>query len=100
MTRSQRFPLQYGANNPILRTITAPVDHTDPSVQEVVEALKNLLHEYDGVGLAAPQIGQDMRAIAITRRNRKGKKMLSPEPLILLNPTIIDHSENTVIGEE
>ncbi len=100
MNRAQRFPLQYGANNPILRTITTPVDHTDPNVQEVVQWLKNLLHEYDGVGLAAPQIGQDMRVIAITQRDKKGKKMLSSEPIILLNPEIVEHSTKTIIGEE
>jgi peptide deformylase len=41
-----------------------------------------------------------MRIIAITERDRKGKKMLKKEPIILLNPNIINHSNETTIGEE
>ncbi|USN56691.1 MAG: peptide deformylase [Candidatus Peribacteria bacterium] len=38
--------------------------------------------------------------VAITERDTRGKKMLTPEPVILLNPVIIDHSDETLIGEE
>lgn len=41
-----------------------------------------------------------MRIIAITERNKKGKKMLSKTPVILINPTIIKHGNETIIGEE
>lgn len=98
--RKEEFPLQYGANNPILRTVTQKVDPTNDDVQRVAKALSVLIHEYNGVWLAAPQIGQDMRIIAITERNRKGKKMLSREPVILINPIIIASSQKTHTNEE
>ncbi|USN56692.1 MAG: hypothetical protein H6766_06835 [Candidatus Peribacteria bacterium] len=47
--RSELYPLQYGAKNPILRTITTEVNHHDPEVQKIAEALTHLIHDYDGV---------------------------------------------------
>jgi hypothetical protein len=47
--RSDLYPLQYGAHNPILRTITTEVTHNNAEVQKVIEALQYLIHEYNGV---------------------------------------------------
>jgi peptide deformylase len=64
------FPLELGEENNILRLISDPLTvddlHTEPT-QLLCEALHELMREYDGVGLAAPQIGHNKRIISVTR---------------------------------
>lgn len=83
-----REVLQFG--NPLLREISADVEGTEtPSVLQAMEDLKDTLHELQrvhgrGGGLAAPQVGSSIRVVYV---NAKGRSFF------LLNPTIVDESE-------
>ncbi|MGN0867501.1 MAG: peptide deformylase [Oligosphaeraceae bacterium] len=98
--------------HPALRTPSAPVEEITPEIRDFAkELLRSLLEsEVPGVGLAAPQIGVDIRMIALMtvdekRRSRPGALpgelvLESQMPLVLVNPEIVDASAETCTAEE
>jgi len=46
-SRSKHFPLQYGENNPFLRTQCLAVDDIDDETNKLIEALGALTWEYE-----------------------------------------------------
>lgn len=61
------------------------------------------MREYDGVWLAAPQIGKNIRMVATTQW-KESKKEGSPDKFlwekIMINPEIIEKSKDTICTEE
>jgi peptide deformylase len=75
------------AGNPILRKISKPVGKIDKKILLLISDLKETLLAHknpEGVGLAAPQIGKNLRIFAM----RDGKKLK-----IVINPEIISVSK-------
>ena len=95
-----KYTIQTGVNNPILRTISEPVNTVSAEIKEFCTALKRMMWSHDGVGLAAPQIGKNRRIIATSQRNKRGddKKLLGDT--IMINPRITQASTEMEIGEE
>ena len=85
----KRFPLQYGENNPILRKKSSPLSSLNAETKILAEALHTLMWEHDGVGLAAPQIGQNVRMVAVTQRDMSQKNRELQEERVMINPVII-----------
>jgi peptide deformylase len=50
------YPLMTGENNPILRKKSTPIHVFDTEVKDFADVLLALMYEYDGIGLAAPQL--------------------------------------------
>ena len=61
------YPLEQGKENPILRTKSEKISEIDEEIREFAEILMEMMREYDGVGLAAPQIGKNVAMIATTQ---------------------------------
>lgn len=80
-----------GENKPILRTVTKTVPAITPEVQKLLKDMEDTTVDADGLGLAAPQVGSEMR-VCIARI--KGK--LTP----MVNPTITWKSAVTETSEE
>lgn len=74
----------------ILRNDTEPVVNFDEDLRELLIEMQKAMFEYDGVGLAAPQIGFS-RKIAIVYYEEK--------LYTIINPEIVD-SSGTESGEE
>lgn len=56
--------------NEILRKRSKKISNLrDSQIQKLAQALKELMKEEDGLGLAAPQIGSNLRLIAINTKN-------------------------------
>lgn len=51
--------------DPVLREETEAIELFDDSFAAFVDELKNFMIEYDGVGLAAPQIGESLKVAVI-----------------------------------
>ncbi|MCL2475214.1 MAG: peptide deformylase [Chloroflexi bacterium] len=78
----------------VRRVLTVPGDETklriksnkvpsiDRSVAALVEDMLDTLYEYDGIGLAAPQIGVTLRLVIIHLPDEE-------EPRIMINPQIV-----------
>ena len=61
------YPLQTWEDNKILRKKSEKVDIFDDEIKEFSEILLDLMYAYDWVGLAAPQVGKNIRIIATTQ---------------------------------
>lgn len=66
--------------DPVLRETAKPVKAINDSILRLLDNLRDTLHEYDGVGLAAPQIGVSKRVIVVDN---------GEEYYELINPEII-----------
>lgn len=89
----------------LLRAKAAPLAISDIKSQKIQELLKTmretLANEYDGVGLAAPQIGHSLRIFIVSELAfRQGRKLVSDaatekrEPLVYINPEIVASSKD------
>ena len=98
------YPLQTWEKNEILRKKSEKVDIFDDEIKEFAEILLDLMYAYDWVGLAAPQVGKNIRVIATTQRKevkkwRKTDKQITGETA-MINPEILEHSEEKRKWEE
>lgn len=74
-------------------------DITNPDIQSMIADMHRLLaNEYDGVALAAPQVGAALRLFVVSPR--AFRKLHPLEPLVYINPIIIKRSKQTKIMEE
>ena len=76
----------------ILRKKTKRITKVDDKLVELVRNMFHTMHKANGIGLAAPQIGLEsaLTVIDLSRTDEDEKY----EPLILLNPKVIDtHGE-------
>lgn len=87
------YPIITGENTKILRTVCEEVVEVTPEIKEFWENLLDLMREYDWVGLAAPQVNQNLRMCAITSRKVSKKNKENTGEEILINPIIIDKSD-------
>lgn len=79
-------------DDPILRKQSKPVEKFDEKLKILVEDMIETMHDADGVGLAAPQIGLLKRVIVVDLYDEVG-------PMALINPEIVEDS-GAIIAEE
>lgn len=65
---------------------------TTPEFQQFLDALIETMFIEDGIGIAAPQVGKNIRAIIVNLK-KEG-------PTAFMNPVITKTSEATIVGEE
>jgi peptide deformylase len=85
--------VKYG--DPILEKPTAPITDFGPELEELTEDMFASMYAAQGVGLAAPQIGKNLRLTVVdvtAGKNPEGK-------IVLINPEII-HAEGEKREEE
>jgi len=91
--------------SPVLTHVTKTVKNVDEHVKQLVQDLLDTLtaaHDPEGVGLAAPQIGSNLR-VCIVRRfisdpNEQGKHII--KDYVLINPKISSKSDETDVNWE
>jgi peptide deformylase len=88
------YPIvKYG--DPILEKATAPITKFDAELEELTEDMFASMYAAQGVGLAAPQIGKNIRVTVVDVTAGK-----NPEAkIVLVNPEII-HAEGEKREEE
>lgn len=72
-------------DNPLLHKKCEKVKNIDDDILRIVKDLKDSFYSSDGIGLAAPQIGELYRIIMIDMRDGR-------EPILMFNPKIISTS--------
>ena len=80
--------------DPVLRRKATPVETASAELQSLIADMFETMYAEEGVGLAAPQIGLDLRLVVIDTNEEDAT------PLVLINPTILESSEETEKGEE
>lgn len=81
--------------DPILKKVCQPADWRDPLVQGIAQDLIDTLHAGPGIGIAAPQIGHDLRIFVVDVTPKHPGHGL----LLLLNPQLLGQ-EGSVSGRE
>ena len=88
---------QYG--NPVLRKKCSKIDEVNESIHKLAEDMIETMVDAHGVGLAAPQIGEDIRmavvdvshdpeCISFLKINGADAKMEDVMPLVFINPEL------------
>lgn len=89
--------VQYG--NPVLRKKCRPVEVIDDELLEFVQDMNETMIDANGVGLAAPQVGRDIRlaivdvshdpdCVSFLKVNGEDAKMEDVMPLVFINPEL------------
>lgn len=82
--------------SPILRAVSRPVDKVDDALRGLAGIMLQSMEKFNGIGIAAPQVGRNLRIIAVDipadsagEPPTPGELELLPKmPLVLLNPEI------------
>lgn len=97
--------------NPLLREVSQPVKSFGPEIKKLAEDMLETMYDANGIGLAAPQVGELLQMLVIDTRSRDLEDItseddgLSPleakikQPLVLINPEIINGTGKTTYDE-
>ena len=90
--------------HPVLRTparAVEPAEIASPDFQRLVDDMAETLQEYDGIGLAAPQVHAGLRLclIGIVEEAEEGEPQ-QLRLLVAINPTVPPLTDETVVGVE
>ena len=88
-----RKVVQYG--DKVLRTPTKEVHKISSKIQKLIDDLMDTMYAQNGVGLAAPQVGESYRIFVIDTST--GDEPLNP--IVFVNPKIIKKSGATLSYE-
>jgi peptide deformylase len=86
--------------HPVLRERARPLTKSDlrnPLVQKLIDDMMDTMHEYHGVGLAAPQVHEGLRLFVGLLEEEPGP---DTEPTVLVNPEIVPNATSTEDGWE
>jgi len=73
------------AGSPLLKEKSAPITKIDKNVRQLLDDMAETMYKYEGVGIAAPQVGKSLCAVVIDVG--KGRKEM-------INPIIVEREGN------
>jgi peptide deformylase len=82
------------APDSILLKVAKPVIEFDIELSVLIEDMIRLMFDFQGVGIAAPQVGESLRVIAFMPLIHETDYPMPPR--VLINPVIYDYSKNYV----
>ena len=82
--------------NKVLREKSLPVERVDEDLKKLMDDMLETMYAAPGIGLAAIQVGILKRVIVLDLEQKEGKK----NPIFLINPEIVEKSENNSTYEE
>lgn len=97
--------------DPKLREVSKPVTEFGPEIKTLVDNMLETMYDANGIGLAAPQVGELHRIVVIDTRpkDEKGRRYKYEEmseleaavkqPLVLINPEIVKGEGKTTFDE-
>lgn len=84
-------PIRY-LGDPVLRRPALPVEDVNDAIRALIDDMIESMHEAQGVGLAAPQIGVGLQVVVLG--------MPDEEPFALVNPRVKTRSGTRVMEAE
>lgn len=79
--------------DPRLKTISTPVEIFDDSLRTLVDDMTDTMYDAHGIGLAAIQVGVPKRILVIDLQEAAEGEEAEKNPLIFINPEILNPSE-------
>lgn len=68
------------AGNPVLKQTAVPIKKADSRLRKLLDNMAETMYKEDGVGLAAPQVGESIRCVVIDVRDEHGLlELINPE---------------------
>ncbi len=92
----KKLKIVTGEDNPILRAVSSEVRNFNSELKSFVKAMKVAMEKAKGLGIAAPQVGKNIRVFLTTLNFRKKDEIL----VAMVNPVIEKFSEEKEIDEE
>jgi peptide deformylase len=89
--------------HPVVRTATKEVPKKafrDPGFQKLIDDMRETMYEYDGVGLAAPQIHESLRLAVLEVPASDDRSQAEVPFTVLVNPVITPLEEEKEHGWE
>ncbi len=88
--------------DPILTQVAEPVTRfRDPDLDRLIEGMLSTLKQWNGVGIAAPQVGSLLQVLIVASRpNCRYPDAPEMQPLVMINPQLVAASEEQVLGWE
>jgi peptide deformylase len=84
----------YTFGNPVLRKEAENIDKNYSGLNELIDNMFETMHEADGVGLAAPQVGLGIRLFIVDLDALKDDDPeLASFKAVMINPEILEESE-------
>jgi peptide deformylase len=86
--------------HPVLRQRARPLDKSDiknASIQKLIDDMIDTMHEYHGVGLAAPQVHEGLRLFVAMLDDDPDAKS---EAAVIINPEIVPNTSDLEEGWE
>jgi len=86
--------------HPVLRERARPLDKSDirsAAFQKLIDDMIDTMHEYHGVGLAAPQVHEGLRLFVALLDDDPDAKS---EPAVIINPEIVPNGSEIEEGWE
>jgi peptide deformylase len=88
LLRILRYP------DPLLHTVARPVASVDGTIRQLLDDMLETMYAAEGIGLAATQVNVHRRVIVIDTSEERD------QPLVLINPELIERSEEMALGQE
>lgn len=85
------LPILTGADHPTLRKRTKKIEKVTKDILALLRSMEDTMSAADGVGIAAPQIGESLRVCIA---------LLDGTPIPLINPEITWKSKEMIIDQE
>jgi peptide deformylase len=82
--------------DPVLRKKAKPIEGVDAELRQLMDDMLATMYDAPGIGLAAPQVGVLRRLIVMDPAKDEAPK----SPLVMVNPEILDRSEEMRTHEE
>ena len=82
------------APDSILLRVAKPVTEFDIELSNLIEDMIHLMFDFQGVGIAAPQVGESLRVIVFMPLVHNTDYPMPPR--VLINPVIYDYSKNYI----
>jgi len=94
--------------NPVLREAALPVAAVTQEIRDLAESMKKTLTVFEGIGLAAPQVGKSFRLVVFDVPQESSQEPLTPGealllpqmPFVAVNPEIVAMSGDSVPYKE
>ncbi|MGK0485516.1 MAG: peptide deformylase [Myxococcota bacterium] len=83
--------------DPRLKRVSRPIEKVTEEIRELAANMCEVMYDEPGIGLAAPQVGEDVRLIVVDTEWADEDK--EHKPIIIVNP-VIDKMEGKLVWEE
>lgn len=81
--------------DPVLRRKAEPVGEITDELRALIDSMFETMYAEEGVGLAGPQVGEEIRVVVIDPHEEEG-----PGPTALINPEVVSIGSQTKRREE